>query len=131
MNTDGYILIYDFAISDQMKYNDTYSTWWHNQYLKAFPKPFRNETVWTEKDVEQYGFSMIKQMELEMEYAFDLESFIQFMMIQSNVNTKIEGAGKRIEEVHDWFESTLNPIFGNSKQLLVFKGYSWYLTVNT
>ncbi|HKM34497.1 MAG TPA: class I SAM-dependent methyltransferase [Lachnospiraceae bacterium] len=125
MTNDGYVLIYDFSVSDQMRNNDAFSSWWHNTYLKEFPKPFRNESVWTDKDVEQYGFSMIKQIHLEMEYEFDLESFIEFMLIQSNVNDKVEGEGRSIEEVHKWFERTLPPIFMNTKQQLVFTGYSW------
>ena len=78
----GNVLIYDFCISDRMKDSETYSEWWHNAYLKEFPKPFRNESVWTRQDVEPYQFSMIDQVQYEMEYQFDMESFIKFMMIQ-------------------------------------------------
>lgn len=125
MADQGYVLIYDFGISDRMRMNDAYTTWWHNTYLEEFPKPFRNEYVWTNKDVEKYGFSMIKQDLLEMEYEFNLQSFIDFMMIQSNVNSKIEGEGRSIQDIQKWFERTLTPIFMNRKQQLVFTGYSW------
>lgn len=126
MTDNGYLLIYDFGISDQMKNNDAYTSWWHHTYLKEFPRPFRNESVWTNQDVEPYGFSVIKQVHLEMEYEFDLESFIEFMTIQSNVNLKIEGEGRSIDEVHKWFVESLAPVFMNTKQQLVFTGYSWY-----
>ena len=130
MNDDSYVLIYDFGISDQMKDNVAYTIWWNHSYLKEFSKPFRNERDWTNQDVKKYGFSMINQIYLEMEYEFNLESFIKFMLIQTNVNDKIEGEGRCIEEVYKWFENTLTPIFNNTRQKLVFTGYSWYLVKN-
>lgn len=123
----GYVLIYDFCISDKMKDSETYSDWWHKVYLKEFPKPFRDESVWTADDVEPYQFSMIDQVQYEMEYQFDMESFIKFMMIQSNVNARIEGEGKSIEEVRKWFEQSLAAIFDTEQKTVIFAGYSWYI----
>ncbi len=123
----GYLLIYDFAISDVMMGNPAYTAWWHDRYVKEFPKPYRNENVWKEEDVIPYGFIMTEQVELNMEYDFDMETFIDFMMIQSNVNAKIDKEGRKEEEVYDWFRETLFPIFQEREQRLVFKGYSWYL----
>lgn len=127
MNKNGYMLIYDFAISDQMRQNKAYTHWWHEEYLKEFPKPFRNEYKWTQEDVTEYGFSMLNQISYEMTYEFDLESFIEFMMIQSNVNAKIEGEGRSVEEVSAWFQKTLGKVFSKPKETVIFKGYSWYL----
>ena len=124
---NGYLLIYDFAISDTMQGNPAYTDWWHNQYLIEFPKPYRNESVWNNEDVTPYGFRIIDQIDLNMEYSFDLESFIEFMMIQSNVNARIEEAGRKEEEVHQWFQQTLSPVFHDQTQCLLFRGYSWYL----
>lgn len=124
---NGYLLIYDFAISDIMQGNPAYTDWWHNHYLIDFPKPYRNESIWKSEDVVPYGFRMVDQINLKMEYSFDLKSFIEFMMIQSNVNAKIGKAGRKEEEVQQWFEQTLSPIFHNQTQCLLFKGYSWYL----
>lgn len=131
MKEHGYLLIYDFAISDKMLQNESYTRWWNEEYLKEFPKPFRNEHIWTKEEVSEYGFSMLNQITYEMEYEFDLESFIEFMMIQSNVNAKIEGEGRAIEEVAEWFHRTLKKVFVNPKETLVFKGYSWYLIRNS
>ena len=123
----GYVLIYDFCISDRMKDSETYSEWWHNVYLKEFPKPLRNESVWTQQDVEPYQFSIIDQVQYEMEYQFDMKSFIKFMMIQSNVNAQIEGKGRNIEEVRRWFEQSLESVFHNGQKTAIFTGYSWYM----
>lgn len=128
---NGYLLIYDFAISDIMSGNPAYTGWWHDQYLVAFPRPYRDESVWKSEDVAPYGFCMIDQIDLKMEHPFDLASFIEFMMIQSNVNARIESGERREGDVRQWFQKTLTPIFRDRTQHLVFKGYSWYLQNKT
>ncbi len=123
----GYVFIYDFCISDKMRDNEMYSDWWYNAYLKEFPKPFRDESVWTADDVGQYQFWMIDQVQYEMEYQFDMRSFIQFMMIQSNVNARIEGEGRNTEDVRKWFEQSLEAVFHKEQKTAIFSGYSWYI----
>lgn len=127
MCENGYVLIYDFSISDRMKGSEAYSVWWHEAYLKEFPKPFRNEEIWTEEEVWRYGFSMLGQVKYEMEYEFDRDSFVRFMMLQSNVSAKVEGEGRNEEDVREWMEQSLTPIFGEERKTLIFMGYSWYM----
>lgn len=127
MKENGYLLIYDFAISDMMPGNPSYTDWWHNQYLIEFPRPYRNESIWKNEDVLPHGFHIIKQIDLKLEHLFDLTSFIEFMMIQSNVNAKIETGEKKEADVYQWFQNTLSHIFQGQTQRLIFKGYSWYL----
>ena len=127
MKSGGYLLIYDFAISDMMTGIPAFTDWWHGQYLARFPRPYRNESVWQDDDVRPYGFHMIAQIDLNMEHEFDLTSFIDFMMIQSNVNVQIETGKLKEETARGWFQETLSPIFQDQAQHLIFKGYSWYL----
>lgn len=133
MNEGGYLLIYDFCISDRMKDCPAYTTWWHNVYLKEFPKPYRNESVWTGEETKAFGFSMLDQVRYEMAYEFDRDAFIDFMMIQSNVNAKIEGEGRSAAEVAEWFRQSAGPLFQGEqgmqeeKRTLFFTGYSWYM----
>ena len=127
MSDHSYLLIYDFWISDKMKDCSAYTIWWHDAYLKEFPRPFRNESVWTKEDVAQYGFLMKDQVRHEMEYEFDQDSFIEFMMIQSNVNAKIEGDKTSVKTVRKWFEQSTAPLFQNEKRTIIFAGYSWYM----
>lgn len=123
----GYLLIYDFWISDQMKDCSAYTTWWHDVYLKEFPRPLRNDSVWTEEDAARHGFLMKDQIRHEMEYEFDQKSFIEFMMIQSNVNAKIENGENSVESVQKWFKASTAPLFQGEKRTAVFSGYSWYM----
>jgi len=93
MDEKGMLVIYDFWITDRMTDRETYTDWWHQAYLKKFPKPKRNEHVWTDEEVRMYGFQMVRQVKFELTYEFTLSTFIEFMLIQSNVNKKIEKEG--------------------------------------
>ena len=72
-------------------------------------------------------FLMEKQTIYEMEYVFNLKDFIDFMMIQSNVNTKIENGTVTEREAREWFVNTLSSIFDDEIRTLIFSGYNWYI----
>lgn len=122
----GLLIIYDFWISDKMAGNDAYTKWYHDLYLANFPKPPRKEDIWQQKDLTD-NFLIKNQVTYEMEHEFDMDSFIRFMMIQSNVNAKIEGGHKTEKEIHSWMSDTLKPIFDNKQRTLIFEGYNWYI----
>lgn len=123
------VVIYDFGITDKMDEHDEYTLWYQNEYLKRFPKPPRKENRWTQQDLLD-GFIMEKQTEYEMRYSFTLSAFVDFMMIQSNVNSVIE-CGKESEiDVREWMRDSLAPIFNDASRELVFSGYSWYIIRN-
>ena len=126
MKRGGLLVIYDFWITDKMFEEAAYTAWYQKEYLKNFPKPPRKENTWSQSDLGKY-FVMKKQVTYQLQYEFDLESFIDFMMIQSNVNVQVE-IGKRSEaEVRHWMNETLKPIFGGEKRQLIFEGYNWYI----
>ena len=125
LDKNGLLVIYDFAITDRMPGNNDY-TGWYMEYLQRFPKPARKERKWTQEDLPE-GFIMEKQTEYDMVYSFDLEQFIDFMLIQSNVNDRIENGNTTPDKVRRWMKETLSPIFADVDRQLVFSGYSWYI----
>ena len=102
----GVIVIYDFGITDRMAGNDAYTEWYQNEYLKRFPKPPRKEDKWTQDDLPK-GFVMEKQTEYDMEYPFKLDAFVDFMLIQSNVNAQIECGKIAAEQVYRYAATPL------------------------
>lgn len=56
-------------------------------------------------------FLMEKQTIYEMEYVFNLKDFIDFMMIQYNVNAKIESDEISEKETRKWMQDTLRFIY--------------------
>lgn len=127
MKRDGYFIIYDFWITDRMQGTEGYTEWWNKQYLPKFPKPFRKEEKWTSQEVEQFGFQMKEQKEIELTWEFDMESFIRFMLIQSNVNEQIKKGIILEADARNWFRETLSRIFSDQVKTLVFEGYIWYI----
>ncbi|MBO6242157.1 MAG: type III toxin-antitoxin system ToxN/AbiQ family toxin [Butyrivibrio sp.] len=123
---NGLIVIYDFGITDRMLGNDGYTRWYRDEYLRRFPKPPRKEDKWTQSDLID-GFAMEKQTEYSMEYNFTLDEFVDFMLIQSNVNAQIESGSVSSDDVRKWMMKSLSPIFGDGERTLVFYGYSWYV----
>lgn len=126
MKDEGVLVIYDFWITDQMKESVEYTKWWHDSYLKDFPKPPRKEVVWTGSLTEPFGFEAKSRTNYSMEYEFDQDAFIRFMLLQSNVNVQINEKGRDEAEIREWFWDTLEPIFEREKKTLLFKGYCWY-----
>lgn len=125
MAKNSLLVIYDFWISDKMVENDAYTEWYHSLYLPNFPKPPRNEDVWHQKDFPE-GFVMKEQTLYQLQHEFNMDSFVRFMMIQSNVNSQIENGRKTEKEIQNWMETTLEPVFQGNMRTLVFEGYSWY-----
>ncbi len=126
LEANGLIVIYDFGITDKMVGSKAYTTWYQDEYLKRFPKPFRKENKWTQADLPD-GFIMEKQTDYDIEYEFGLESFVDFMLIQSNVNAQIESGSLTADEAREWLKTSLEPIFEHSQKQLIFHGYSWYI----
>lgn len=106
--------------------NDGYTRWYQDEYLRRFPKPPRKEDKWTQSNLID-GFAMEKQTEYSMEYNFTLDEFVDFMLIQSNVNAQIESGSVSSDDVRKWMMKSLSPIFGGGERTLVFYGYSWYV----
>ncbi len=127
LNRNCYLIIYDFWITDIMKGRTDYTQWWNEQYLPKFPKPFRNENRWSNQEVRQFGFQMEEQKEIELTWKFDMESFVRFMLIQSNVNEQIEKGIISEDDAKNWFRETLGTVFSDEIKTLVFYGYIWYV----
>lgn len=127
MKDRGILLVYDFWITDQMEGNSAYTNWWHDCYLKEFPRPLRKEYIWTQEMTYPYGFEIKKQKNFYLSCEFDREAFIRFMMLQSNVNVQVSEKGRSVDEIRQWFDRTLKESFAEEKKILVFEGYYWCL----
>ena len=126
MTAGGLLIVYDFWITDRMIENTNYKDWYQDQYLAAFPKPPRKENIWQQDEMGEH-FHIQKQIVYEIPWKFKLNEFVEFMMIQSNVNAKIESGEKTVTEVREWMMETLQPIFENETHDFIFEGYCWYI----
>lgn len=72
-----------------------------------------------------YGFRTVKQASFCLEHGFTKEEFVRFMMLQSDVNVRMDGKEKTRLEIEDWFTATLTPVFQKEREVGVFEGYYW------
>ena len=70
---------------------------------------------------------MLDQIEYTLSYDFSLNDFINFMMIQSNVNVQIENDILSENEVREWMIKSLRTVWKNETETLIFKAYNWYI----
>ncbi len=124
LRENGILCVYDFWITDEMEGNPAFTVWWNREYLPRFPKPWRKEYVWGESQACR-DYTVVKQHSYRLFHTFDLEAFVRFMMIQSNVNAKIESGEMRAGSVRRWMEESLQSIFDGQQRTLVFAGYVW------
>ncbi len=143
---NGLIVVYDFWITDRMEQSPEYTEWYQKKYLNRFPKPYRKEAVWSQQDLTA-AFRLENRVTYDLTYEFSLDEFIDFMMIQSNVNEQIEknvlssedtssvdtssedtsSADTSSAEARNWMADTLHPIFNGRRRTLLFEGYNWYI----
>lgn len=129
---DAPLLVYDFCISDEMEgdqeQGSAYHRWWHEQFIRRFPRPWRDEHEWTGEETAAYGFELAERMPVRLTWRFDRQSFTEFMMIQSNVNAKIEEGKTDVHTTERWFEDSLCQVFEKDTfRDAVFTGYLWIL----
>lgn len=101
----NFLAIYDFAFSDSVipdnsVLNNAYTRWWPETYLPEFPKSYRNEAEWSDS-ATPFGFRFTSRQQMELMHTFGLDSFIEFMLIQSNVNVQIKSGAKTISDIRD------------------------------
>ncbi len=133
---NGLIVVYDFWITDRMEQSPEYTEWYQKKYLNRFPKPYRKEAVWSQQDLTA-AFRLENRVTYDLTYEFSFDEFIDFMMIQSNVNEQIEknvlssedtsSVDTTYEEARNWMADTLHPIFNDRRRTLLFEGYNWYI----
>lgn len=127
LREQGWVILYDNFITDQMRENDAYTQWYQTQFLSRYPKPPRNETPLTLTECKGYGFHFNEE-EYTNELSWSREEYIEYMLTQSNVIVAVDMGNETLAEAREWMHSTLAPILPDGeKGTFLFAGYIWYL----
>ena len=124
---DGWLVIYDHYFTGRLADSESFSEWYNGKYLMRFPKPPRNEQPWDDGLIRPYGFCGLKQEEYSHSVIMNRQEFIAFIVTQSNVISAVEQSGVPLQEVRDWLNEELVPVFGSERRKLIFGGYIWYI----
>ena len=127
LKEQGWVILYDNFITDQMRESDAYTQWYQEQFLSRYPKPPRDETPLTPSECKGYGFHFSEE-EYTNELAWSREEYIEYMLTQSNVIVAVDMGNEIIADAREWMHTTLAPIIPDGeKRTFLFAGYIWYL----
>ena len=107
LKKDGFLVVYDNYISDEMTSNPKYQTWFREVFLARYPTPPRNWPLFLPEDVEEDGFSMIYHDAIENTISFSLTEFVDFLLTLTNVIATVEGGLEEVEESRKWLTENL------------------------
>ena len=127
LKENGWMIIYDNYITEDMNDNPAYTKWHQEQYLTRYPKPPRDESPLTMSEFDAHGFHVINDEPYTNDIVFSLDEYIDFIMTQSNVIVAIDTGKEDAASVKIWMHTTLGPLFPETKGMFIFRGYIWYL----
>jgi SAM-dependent methyltransferase len=127
LKDNGWLVIYDNSVTDEMHGNTAYTRWYREQYLCRYPKPPRDESPVTQSECQPYGLYLVKAEQYANEVVWSLDAYVNFLMTQSNVTVAIETAREDETSVRTWMATTLCPLLPQNQGRFVFRGYIWYM----
>jgi SAM-dependent methyltransferase len=129
LKKDGFLVVYDNYISDEMTTNPKYQPWFREVFLARYPTPPRNWPSFLPEDMEEDGFSMICHDVIENTISFSLNKFVDFLLTLTNVIAAVEGGREDVSETRKWLTGNLRSFFTpGSDEKLTFTAPIWILT---
>jgi SAM-dependent methyltransferase len=129
LNGDGWLVVYDNYLSDELTDNPESQWWFRDVYLKKYPTPPRTWPAFNADDAETDRFVVAYSEVIKNTLSFDLEGFVSFMLTLTNVIAAVEGGLEDVADSADWFTKELKPFFTEGeKQSLTFTAPIWFLT---
>jgi SAM-dependent methyltransferase len=127
LTTEGYVVIYDNDILGIMVGDTRFENWYHNAYLKKFPRPPRDESPILEEEAAGYGFKLEFTENYTNQIQFKRNDFIKYLFTQSNIASALENKSERPSNIQKWLDTSLKPFFNFYERSITFGGYIWYL----
>lgn len=125
LKNQGWMIVYDNTITDQMPHCPAYTRWYHDQFLIHFPKPPRDESPFTPAEADAYGFRLAHSEDYTNEIQWSLDQYVNFMLTQSNLIAAVDMGGHSLSEAREWMMTTLSPLIPDPPATFVFGGYVW------
>jgi SAM-dependent methyltransferase len=124
---EGALVIYDGTDLASMVDDERLAHWHRDTWLVRLPRPPRDESPLPDDEARRYGLALDAAHDYVLDWAFSLDSYVDFLMTQSNVTDFVEGHGKPADTLRKWLRLELAPLFDGEERHLRFGGYIWYL----
>jgi ubiquinone/menaquinone biosynthesis C-methylase UbiE len=128
LRSQGWMIIYDNSFSAHMVENTAFQIWFQNSYIKEYPSPARNRTVFGETDSEKEGFHFLQADKYQNTIKYSVIQLIDYLITQSNIIAVVEGGNQSIEDVRKRLTEHILPLYGELPEAtFIFGGPIWYL----
>ena len=127
LDESGWLIIYDGAEMGTMVGNESFGTWYRQEYLRRLPRPPRDESPIEGLEAQSAGYELVSQEDYTLELPFSLPAYVAFMLTQSSVTQAVEERRESMQGIGAWMTKRLETLFGGMEQRLLFGGYIWYL----
>jgi ubiquinone/menaquinone biosynthesis C-methylase UbiE len=118
----GGMLVYDFSQGR----NAALEGWFANDFMKRYPKALDNARPLDPEALQREAagvFRVAWHEYFRIPLQLDLESYVNYMMTETNVADAIRRGTGSVSEIRDGIQDSLRPVFAGRKQEILFDGY--------
>jgi SAM-dependent methyltransferase len=123
-----WLVVYDNYFSSVMEENAEFQRWYREDYLRKYPPPPRKWPAFTAEDSESANLRLMGQESYQNSINFTVETFVDYLVTQSNVIAQVEYGEEEIGDVRSQLTKSIKPIFGEFQEAsFLFNSPIWYL----
>ncbi|HXC82003.1 MAG TPA: methyltransferase domain-containing protein [Trebonia sp.] len=124
LTSDGTFLLYDFSVGRRSVSGNELADWFAS-FQQRFPWP---SDGWQPFDVREsplvaYGLRLLDYTGVECLLPMTLDSYLRYMLSETNVDNAIARGASSAEEVREWCRGTLEAVFANGEVTVVIPGH--------
>ncbi len=121
----GWLVIYENFFEGRRHPNPAFVRWLGG-YYEAHPAPPRDRAPFTDEDAQKVGFNFLERATYENTWSFALDSFVTYLLSQSNAAAVIECGQTAAEALTLRLNEQLEPFFSGD-ETFSFAGFVWIL----
>lgn len=108
----SWLVLYENYFDSSIQGAAGFGDWYGKVYLKEFPSPPRNTRYdWAGEKVKILGLNYVHELRSVYTIPLTRQQLVLYLTTQSNVISKVECGDRRYEEVRDWLDKELSPIY--------------------
>jgi ubiquinone/menaquinone biosynthesis C-methylase UbiE len=121
MKESGALLVYDFSPGRNAALQD-----WFGEFMTRYPRAqdnarFLDPAILQAEASTQFRLSWHENFQIPI--ALGQDFYVDYMMTETNVASAIQRGADTAPEIRAWITETLDPIFAQNPQEIVFEGY--------
>jgi len=127
LKSDGWLAIYNNSVFGRMHGKPAFKRWFRDVYIARYPSPPRDQQPFTDAYAAAAGFQFVRREHYTNDVRFALESFVSYLLTQTNVIAAVEEGNESLAAVEQWLHDELRPWFTHPVETFEFGGPLWLL----